>query len=100
MPTQRRWRRRHPARADQELSEQPAARPRDDPKRRRVAGPWQDRVGRILTELLAALGDDLAGLDQGVRRHTRASWHRDQRAQPWVDQLVEAQAERDRLYAW
>ena len=59
----------------------------------------QEYIAHYKTELLAALGDDLAGLDQGVRRHTRASWHRDQRAQLWVDQLVEAQAERDRLYA-
>ena len=38
---------------------------RDDPKRRRVAGLWADRVGHALADLLDALAD-VAGLDTAV----------------------------------
>ena len=41
---------------------------RDDPARRQMAGLWQDRVGHALADLLDALGEDVAGLDEGLRR--------------------------------
>lgn len=73
MPTQREWRERDAAQADRELIEQAAALLRDDPVRRRIAGLWPDRVGHALAELLDALADDVAGLDEGVRWQTRES---------------------------
>jgi hypothetical protein len=71
MPTQREWRERDAARADQRLFGQAADWLRDDPKRRRVAGLWADRVGHALADLLDALGDDVAGLDTAVRWRAR-----------------------------
>jgi hypothetical protein len=73
MPSQREWRERDAARADQKLFDRAAAWLRDDPKRRRVAGLWADRVGHALADLLDALGDDPAGLDAAVRWQARES---------------------------
>jgi hypothetical protein len=73
MPTQREWRERDAARADQELYDRAAAWLRDDPKRRQVAGLWADRVGHALAELLDALGDEVAGLNSAVRWQARES---------------------------
>jgi hypothetical protein len=73
MPSQREWRERDAARADQQLFDRAADWLRDDPKRRRVAGPWADRVGHALADLVDALGDDVAGLDEAVGWQTRES---------------------------
>jgi hypothetical protein len=70
MPTQREWRERDAARADQQLFDRAADWLREDPKRRRVAGLWADRVGHALADLLDALGDDVANLDEEVRWQT------------------------------
>jgi hypothetical protein len=73
MPTQREWRERDAARADQELLDRGAAWLRDDPKRRPVAELWADRVGHALADLLDALGDDAASLNSAVRWQARES---------------------------
>jgi len=73
VPTQREWRELDAARADAQLMEQAAARLRDDPKRRRVAGLWADRVGHALADLLDALADEVAVLDGAVRWQARES---------------------------
>jgi hypothetical protein len=72
MPSQREWRERDAARADQQLFDRAAAWLRD-PKRRRVAGLWADRVGHAIADLLDALGDGAAGLDAAVRWQARES---------------------------
>jgi hypothetical protein len=73
MPSQREWRERDAAKADQELLDRAAAWLRDDSKRRRVAGLWADRVGHALADLLDALGDEVAALDAAVRWQARES---------------------------
>jgi hypothetical protein len=72
-PTQREWRERDAARVDQQLFDRAADWLRDDPKRRRVAGLCADRVGHAPLDLLDALGDDAAGLDEAVRWQARES---------------------------
>jgi hypothetical protein len=73
MPSEREWRERDAARADRQLFDRAVAWLRDDPKRRRVAGLWADRVGHALADLLDALGDDVAELDSAVRWQARES---------------------------
>ena len=73
MPSQREWRERDAARADQQMFDRAADWLRDDPKRRQVAPLWADRVGHALADLLDALGDDPAGLDAAVRWQPRES---------------------------
>ena len=73
MPSQRERRERDAAQADQQLYERAAAWLRDDIGRRRTAGLWQDRMGHALADLLAALGEDPAKLDEAVRWQARES---------------------------
>jgi hypothetical protein len=68
MPTQREWRERDAARADQQLLDRAVTFLREDPARRQWAALSHNHVAEALADLLLeALGDGMAGLDSGVR---------------------------------